>query len=34
VQVLKYMHNPDMGHFLEAEFLLNAKVENNSLIIG
>jgi len=34
IKVLKYMHNPDLGHFLEAEFLLNAKVEDNNLIIG
>ena len=34
IQVLKYLHNKDMGHFLEAEIFLNARVENNSLIIG
>jgi hypothetical protein len=34
IQVLKYLHNEDMGHLLESEIFLQAKIENNTLVIG
>jgi len=34
IQVMKYLHHPEMGHYLEAEFFLKAKIENNNLILG
>lgn len=34
IQVLKYLHNEDMGHYLESEIFLQAKIEDNYLVVG
>jgi hypothetical protein len=34
LQVLQYLHNPDLGHYLEDEFYLDARLEDNQLVVG